>query len=58
MNPGERNGYFDLKVLSRQHAEIWEDSAKACIICKVKSSNGAFMNGEQLSPGGVDSEAF
>jgi hypothetical protein len=26
--PGERNGYFDSKVLSRQHAEVWEDSSK------------------------------
>jgi hypothetical protein len=26
--PGERNGYFDSKVLSRQHAEIWEDNGK------------------------------
>jgi hypothetical protein len=27
--PGERNGYFDSKVLSRQHAEVWEDGNKA-----------------------------
>lgn len=26
--PGERNGYFDSKVLSRQHAEIWEEAGK------------------------------
>lgn len=26
--PAERNGYFDSKVLSRQHAEIWEDNGK------------------------------
>lgn len=26
--PQERNGYFDSKVLSRQHAEVWEDSGK------------------------------
>lgn len=26
--PGERNGFFDSKVLSRQHAEVWEESAK------------------------------
>jgi hypothetical protein len=26
--PGERNGFFDSKVLSRQHAEVWEDSGK------------------------------
>ena len=26
--PAERNGYFDSKVLSRQHAEVWEQDAK------------------------------
>ena len=26
--PQERNGYFDSKVLSRQHAEVWEDNGK------------------------------
>lgn len=26
--PGERNGYFDSKVLSRAHAEIWEEGGK------------------------------
>lgn len=28
--PGERNGYFDSKVLSRQHAEVWEENGKVC----------------------------
>ena len=26
--PGERNGFFDSKVLSRAHAEVWEDGGK------------------------------
>jgi hypothetical protein len=26
--PGERNGYFDSKVLSRMHADIWEQDGK------------------------------
>jgi hypothetical protein len=26
--PGERNGFFDSKVLSRQHAEVWEENNK------------------------------
>lgn len=26
--PGERNGFFDSKVLSRQHAEVWEEDRK------------------------------
>ncbi|KAG1893822.1 uncharacterized protein F5891DRAFT_962430 [Suillus fuscotomentosus] len=55
--PGERNGYFDSKVLSRQHAEIWEDSGKI-YIKDVKSSNGTFINGERLSPEGAESEPF
>lgn len=29
--PGEKNGYFDSKVLSRQHAEVWEESGKVCL---------------------------
>ncbi|KAG1791173.1 SMAD/FHA domain-containing protein, partial [Suillus plorans] len=53
----ERNSYFDSKVLSRQHAEIWEDSGKI-YIKDVKSSNGTFINGERLSPEGVESEPF
>ena len=55
--PGERNGYFDSKVLSRQHAEVWEEGGKI-YIKDVKSSNGTFINGERLSPEGVESEQF
>jgi pSer/pThr/pTyr-binding forkhead associated (FHA) protein len=29
--PAERNGYFDSKVLSRQHAEVWEESGKVFV---------------------------
>ena len=29
--PAERNGFFDSKVLSRQHAEVWEENGKVCI---------------------------
>lgn len=43
--------------MSRQHAEIWEDGAKI-YIKDVKSSNGTFINGERLSPEGVESEPF
>lgn len=31
--PGERNGYFDSKVLSRQHAEVWEEDGKVRLLC-------------------------
>ncbi|KAF7430144.1 hypothetical protein PC9H_005844 [Pleurotus ostreatus] len=55
--PGERNGYFDSKVLSRQHAEIWEETGKI-FIKDVKSSNGTFINGERLSPEGMESDPW
>ncbi|EKM56851.1 uncharacterized protein PHACADRAFT_254197 [Phanerochaete carnosa HHB-10118-sp] len=55
--PAERNGYFDSKVLSRQHAEVWEENAKI-FIKDVKSSNGTFINGERLSPEGLESQPF
>ncbi|KIK53201.1 hypothetical protein GYMLUDRAFT_116632, partial [Collybiopsis luxurians FD-317 M1] len=55
--PGERNGYFDSKVLSRQHAEVWEEGGKI-FIKDVKSSNGTFINGERLSPESLESDPF
>lgn len=55
--PGERNGYFDSKVLSRQHAEVWEEAGKI-YIKDVKSSNGTFINGERLSIEAVESEPY
>jgi hypothetical protein len=32
------NGYFDCKVLSRQHAEVWEENAKTSKVPMVPSS--------------------
>lgn len=55
--PGEKNGYFDSKVLSRQHAEVWEEGSKI-FIKDVKSSNGTFINGARLSQEGVESPPF
>ncbi|KAA1472369.1 hypothetical protein DENSPDRAFT_821141 [Dentipellis sp. KUC8613] len=55
--PGERNGFFDSKVLSRQHAEVWEEAGKI-YIKDVKSSNGTFINGERLSLEGAESDPF
>ncbi|KAL1726365.1 hypothetical protein EV714DRAFT_254983 [Schizophyllum commune] len=55
--PGERNGYFDSKVLSRQHAEVWEENGKI-YIRDVKSSNGTFINGDRLSGEGMESEPY
>lgn len=47
-SPTAYNGYFDSKVLSRQHAEIWCDKSRV-YVKDVKSSNGTFVNGSRLS---------
>lgn len=54
--PTPVNGYFDSKVLSRQHAEIWADRGGKIWIRDVKSSNGTFVNGQRLSPENRESE--
>ena len=54
--PTPANGYFDSKVLSRQHAEVWADRQGKVWIRDVKSSNGTFVNGVRLSPESRDSE--
>ena len=54
--PTAVNGYFDSKVLSRQHAEVWADRNGKVWIRDVKSSNGTFVNGARLSPENRDSE--
>ncbi|KAL4763835.1 putative cytoplasm to vacuole targeting Vps64 [Aspergillus foveolatus] len=56
--PTSKNGFFDSKVLSRQHAEIWADRATGKVLIRdVKSSNGTFLNGQRLSPENRESEA-
>ncbi|KAF2275945.1 uncharacterized protein EI97DRAFT_378179 [Westerdykella ornata] len=54
--PTPINGFFDSKVLSRQHAEIWADRTGKIWIRDVKSSNGTFVNGQRLSPENRDSD--
>ncbi|KAJ5986128.1 hypothetical protein N7451_010493 [Penicillium sp. IBT 35674x] len=54
--PTPVNGFFDSKVLSRQHAEIWADKTGKIWIRDVKSSNGTFVNGHRLSPENRESE--
>jgi FHA domain len=54
--PTQVNGYFDSKVLSRAHAEVWADRSGKIWIRDVKSSNGTFVNGQRLSPENRDSE--
>ena len=55
--PTPTNGYFDSKVLSRQHAEVWADKNNGKVwIRDVKSSNGTFVNSTRLSPENRDSD--
>lgn len=54
--PSPVNGYFDSKVLSRQHAEIYADRQGRIFIRDVKSSNGTFVNGMRLSQENKESE--
>ena len=54
--PAANNGYFDSKVLSRQHAEIWADRNGKIWIRDVKSSNGTFVNGQRLSQENKESD--
>ncbi|KAI2472272.1 hypothetical protein F4781DRAFT_383986 [Annulohypoxylon bovei var. microspora] len=54
--PTPVNGFFDSKVLSRQHAEIWADRQGKIWIRDVKSSNGTFVSGARLSQENRESE--
>lgn len=54
--PTPTNGFFDSKVLSRQHAEIWADRNGKIWIRDIRSSNGTFVNGTRLSPENRESE--
>jgi pSer/pThr/pTyr-binding forkhead associated (FHA) protein len=54
--PTPTNGYFDSKVLSRQHAEVWADRNGKIWIRDIKSSNGTFVNGQRLSGENKDSD--
>ncbi|KAE8144911.1 hypothetical protein BDV25DRAFT_134248 [Aspergillus avenaceus] len=55
--PTPANGFFDSKVLSRQHAEVWAEKGGRIFIRDVKSSNGTFVNGTRLSPENRESDA-
>ncbi|KAH8914152.1 SMAD/FHA domain-containing protein, partial [Atractiella rhizophila] len=55
--PNDRNGYFESKVLSRMHAEVWYEGGKV-FIKDVKSANGTFINGTRLSTEGVESQPW
>src|SRR4051794_11877568 len=52
--PTDSNGYFDSKVLSRNHAEVIYRNGQV-FIKDLKSSNGTFINGKRLSAEGKES---
>ncbi|CAN6598429.1 hypothetical protein TRVA0_001S05776 [Trichomonascus vanleenenianus] len=55
--PAPDNGFFDSRVLSRQHAELWADRATNKVWIKdAKSSNGTYINGRRLSNDNQESE--
>jgi len=54
--PTQFNGFFDSKVLSRSHAEVWADKSGKIFIRDIKSSNGTFVNGHRLSQENKDSD--
>jgi hypothetical protein len=54
--PAPLNGFFDSKVMSRKHAEIWADKNGKIWIRDTKSSNGTFINGQRLSKENRDSD--
>ncbi|KTW28911.1 hypothetical protein T552_01538 [Pneumocystis carinii B80] len=57
--PAPNNGFFDSKVLSRAHAEVWADPKTGSVFIRdIKSSNGTFLNGRRLSQENQTSEPF
>lgn len=57
--PATNNGFFDSKVLSRAHAEIWSDPKTGSVFIRdIQSSNGTFLNGQRLSQENQTSEPF
>ncbi|KAG5518782.1 hypothetical protein PMAC_002753 [Pneumocystis sp. 'macacae'] len=54
--PSSSNGFFDSKVLSRAHAEVWMDTTGSVFIRDTQSSNGTFLNGRRLSAEGQVSD--
>lgn len=48
--PAPDNGYFDSRVLSRAHAEVWTDKISATAwITDAGSANGTYLNGTRIS---------
>lgn len=54
--PYRDNAFFDSKVLSRAHAELWASADGRACIKDIRSSNGTFVNGIRLSKENEESE--
>jgi pSer/pThr/pTyr-binding forkhead associated (FHA) protein len=55
--PAPNNGYFDSRVLSRQHAEVWADRQTGRVWIKdSQSSNGTYINDKRLSSDNAESD--
>ena len=52
--PTLNNGYFDSKVLSRNHAKFYSEQGKVFLL-DLGSSNGTFINAKRLSDEGKES---
>ena len=52
--PNSNNGYFDSKVLSRQHAKFYSNNGKVFLI-DLGSANGTFIDNKRLSEEGQES---
>ncbi|CAF0710403.1 unnamed protein product [Brachionus calyciflorus] len=57
IRPEPNNAIFDCKVLSRNHALLWEENGKF-YIQDTKSSNGTFLNGNRLGKSNEDSPPY
>lgn len=57
LKPEPNNAIFDCKVLSRNHALLWEENSKY-YIQDTKSSNGTFLNGTRLGKSNEDSAPY
>lgn len=53
------NGFFDSRVLSRQHAQVWAERETGKVWLRdCRSSNGTYINNRRLSPENTESEPF
>ncbi|KAK7008088.1 FHA domain-containing protein [Favolaschia claudopus] len=55
--PEKKQVNFDSSVVSRQHAEVWQEGNKI-FVRHTQSANGTFVNGRRLSPEGQASYPY